>query len=70
MESFLKSLRLEKYADMFKDEDIDLELLESLPEETLGKTLEDLKLKKGPQLAIKQAIKERKLNGNYTDWLN
>lgn len=60
MESILQSLDLESYLNMFKENDLDYELLRDLSEEKLGKALKDIGLPLGKQIKIAKRIQESK----------
>lgn len=60
MESILQSLSLEIYLNLFKENDLDYDLLRNLSDEKLGKALTDIGLPLGKRIRIAERIQESK----------
>lgn len=60
MESILQSLSLEIYLNLFKENDLDYDLLRNLSDEKLGKALTDIGLPVGTRIRIAERIQESK----------
>lgn len=64
-EIFLKKLGLERYIDLFKKNEIDLELLIDLSEDELEKMLKDMNLPIGPKTKILKGVQSLNVKGKY-----
>lgn len=62
-ETFLKKLGLERYIDLFKKNEIDLELLIDLSEDELEKMLKDMDLPIGPKMKILKGVQSLNIKG-------
>lgn len=60
MESILQSLSLEIYLNLFKENDLDYDLLRNLSDEKLEKALTDIGLPLGKRIRIAERIQESK----------
>lgn len=61
LESILQSLSLESYLNLFKENDLDYELLRNLSDEKLDKALTDIGLPVGKRIRIADRIQESKI---------
>lgn len=52
LESFLKSIGEDRHLETFMENEIDMELLKTLPKEDLNELLKDIKLKPGTRMKI------------------
>lgn len=60
LESFLRRLNIDVSIEIFKKEDIDLDLLKLLSEEELKWTLKEIGVSVGNRMKILKALKSRK----------
>lgn len=63
IETFMENLGLHRYIDIFKDNEVELELLLDLSENELDKILKDLKLPIGIQMKILKGLQYMKKMG-------
>lgn len=66
IEKLLQSLELESHINLFKQNELGLELLMSLSESELKEALTELKLPLGNRLLIIKKIQEIKAGGKFT----
>lgn len=66
IETFLQSLDLDKFITLFKENDIDLDLLMNLTETKLMGLLTDIKLTHGNRYKIAHKIENIKALGKYS----
>lgn len=69
IETFLQSLHLDKFITLFKENDIELDLLMNLTETKLMGLLTDIKLTLGNRYKIAHEIETIKALGKYSVWL-
>lgn len=65
IETFLKNLNLDKFITLFKENDIDLDLLMNLTETNLMRLLTDIKLTHGNRYKIAHNIEITKTLGKF-----
>lgn len=65
IKSFLLSMGLEKFVDLFKEHELELDVLKTLSEVEVKDVLKEIGIPLGHRLRISKKIKDTKADGKY-----